>query len=111
MQLMTQNKLKILVRDFSISPGPRYISEGPWSGEKFRTEFLEPELKKAISEDKKLVIDLDGTLGYGTSWLEEVFGGLIRTGFNLDEINKYLELISTEESYLLDDINEYLKDA
>lgn len=108
---MTITKMNIRVRDFSISPGPRYKDEGSWSGQEFRNEYLEVQLAKAISEDTILNVDLDGTLGYGTSWLEEVFGGLIRSGYSLENINKYLNLISEEEPYLVDDIKEYINDA
>lgn len=99
-------------RDFSYSPGPRYIDEGKNSGEKFRKEILKDAFNRAISEDKKIIVDLDGTDGYGTSFLEESFGGLIRDdGIDYDEIIKRLEIISKEEEYLKDDVYEYLKDA
>lgn len=97
---------------FSYSPGPRYIDEGKNSGEKFRQDILADVFKKAIAEDKKVVVDLDGTDGYGTSFLEESFGGLIRNdGIDYQEIIDRLEIISHEEEYLKDDVYEYLKDA
>lgn len=108
---MEQIKL-IIARDFSSAPGPRYIHEGERSGEKFRKEILFPLLTKAITEGKKLFVDLDGTAGYGTSFLEESFGGLIREEhieYNL--IKKHIELKSIEEPYLLEDIESYLLDA
>lgn len=101
-----------IARDFSYAPGPRYIEEGKNSGEKFRQELLAAAFQKAIFEDKKVIVDLDGTDGYGTSFLEESFGGLIRNdGIPYDEIIKRLEIISKEEEYLKDDVYEYLKDA
>lgn len=101
-----------IARDFSYAPGPRYIEEGKNSGEKFRQEHLAAAFQKAIFEDKKVIVDLDGTDGYGTSFLEESFGGLIRNdGIPYDEIIKRLEIISKEEEYLKDDVYEYLKDA
>lgn len=104
-------KIKI-AKDFSLTPGPRYIKEGLNSGELFRNEILFPMLKKAIEEDIKIVVDLDGTAGYGTSFLEEAFGGLIREekmDYNL--ISSKIEIISNEEDFLIDDIKQYLKDA
>ncbi len=101
-----------IARDFSCTPGPRYIDEGKNSGEKFRKEILANIFEKAISENKKIIVDLDGTDGYGTSFLEESFGGLIRNDkIDYNEIIKRLEIISNEEEYLKDDIYEYLKDA
>ena len=57
-------------------------------------------------------VDLDGVAGYGTSFLEESFGGLIRENkVPLDVIKRTIKLISHEEPSLLDEINEYLEDA
>lgn len=60
--------------DFSRTPGGRYYSDGPASGEKFREEFLLPALK----QHEIVTINLDGTRGYPSSFLEEAFGGAIR---------------------------------
>lgn len=99
-------------KDFSPTPGPRYIDEGSHSGEEFRIEILYPKVKQAIENNMGITIVLDGTDGYGTSFLEEAFGGLIRTNkLNYDDIKKRVSLISNEEDYLIDDINEYLSDA
>lgn len=68
----------IRVRDFAPSPGGRYVSDGEFSGEWFRDEILTPALRKASDEAEALVVILDGTSGYGSSFLEEAFGGLIR---------------------------------
>lgn len=101
-----------IAKDFSSTPGPRFISEGEWSGELFRTQYLLPKVKKAISENIELKVILDGTAGYGTSFLEESFGGLIRIEMvDYDKLIKILKIISDEEPYLIDDIKEYLKDA
>lgn len=101
-----------IARDFSTTPGPRYIKEGENSGELFRQSKLLPAFKKAIAENKKLIIDLDGTAGYGTSFLEESFGGLIRIeNIKYKEIIDNLEFVSNEEEFLKEDILFYLKDA
>lgn len=101
-----------IARDFSYTPGPRYIDEGKNSGEQFRQEILAGVFKRAITENRNVIVDLDGTDGYGTSFLEESFGGLVRNdGIDYNEIIKRLEIISTEEEYLKDDVYEYLKDA
>lgn len=108
---MTTQLLKIST-DFSDTPGPRYITEGPYSGQQFRDEVFFPKLTEAIKKNEKLVVDLDGTEGYGTSFLEESFGGLIRNNhLNYDVIMNHLEIISNEEPYLKEDILDYLKAA
>ena len=100
----------IKLKEFSITPGSRYPEEGDFSGQEFRENFLIPKFKEAIESDSILTVDLDGTLGYGTSFLEEVFGGLARI-FSINEVQKRIKIISTEEDYLIDDINEYIRDA
>lgn len=104
-------KIKIKT-DFSSTPGPRYEDEGKNSGEKFRKEILFPKVSKAITENQPFTVDLDGTAGYGTSFLEEAFGGLIRRNkLDYHKIIKLMSIITEEEDYLLEDIMEYLKDA
>jgi hypothetical protein len=64
----------VVASDFSRFPAGRFRSDGPASGELFRDRLLVPALK---ANDSVLVV-LDGTLGYGSSFLEEAFGGLVR---------------------------------
>lgn len=104
-------KIKIST-DYSKSPGPRYIVEGKNSGELFRTNRLLPLVVQAKSHATKVEINLDGTSGFGTSFLEESFGGLIRNdGFTLSELNNLLIFVSKEEPYLIDEIKEYMLEA
>jgi hypothetical protein len=63
-----------VAKDFSATPGGRFRSEGAWSGEEFREKHLEPALKKA----QVVYVDLDGPVGFTSSFLEEVFGGIVR---------------------------------
>lgn len=103
-----------IARDFTPTPGPRYIRESDIdnSGESFRKKILYPAFKKALEEKKRIIVDLDGTAGYGTSFLEESFGGLIREEkIEYQTIINNLEIISKEEEFLIDDIQHYLKDA
>lgn len=106
-------KIKINIRkDFSPTPGPRYINEGKFSGELFRQQVLFAKVSEAIEKGFPFEVNLDGTAGYGTSFLEESFGGLIRIhGLSYEKIIDQMTLISIEEDYLIDDVNEYLKDA
>jgi hypothetical protein len=104
-------RLKI-AKDFGTAPGPRKIVEGKFSGEQFRTELLLPKVRSAMLNRERLEVDLDGTSGYGTSFLEESFGGLIRNdGFTLRDLNNVLVFISDEEPALLVEISEYMEDA
>ena len=104
-------KIKVAC-DFSTAPGPRKIIEGKYSGELFRTKTLLPRVLEARDKDCVLTIDLDGTSGFGTSFLEESFGGLIRDdNLNLATLDKVMRIISVEEPGLLDEIREYMEDA
>ncbi|WP_278069861.1 STAS-like domain-containing protein [Brevundimonas sanguinis] len=82
-----------VARDFSKTPGPRYIRQGKWSGEKFR-ELLVQRIKKFGA----VVVDLDGTRGYGSSFLDEAFGGLIREGYmTKNEFPLKVAIVSDED--------------
>ena len=100
------------ISDYTIYPGPRYITEGLYSGEDFRKTHLSNLVKDVIQKKIKLVIDLDGTNGYSTGFLEEAFGGLIRE----DNIRAYpllksIDFKSEEEPYLVDEILSYILNA
>lgn len=108
---MLAMKISVL-KDFTRAPGPRYIFEGKNSGELFRENLLVPKLREAIARKTVLQIDLDGTAGYGTSFLEEVFGGLIREDkLEFSTIKRTLKFKSTEDPFLIEEIEEYLLDA
>jgi len=98
-----------VAREFSLTPGPRSSKEGPYSGEKL-LETLVPLFQEAIESDSELEIDLDGTAGYATSFLEAVFGGLVRQ-FGRVQVTERLKLVSKDEPYLIDEILGYVKDA
>lgn len=85
-------------------PGPRFIKLGPSSGEEFK-KWIVSEIQK----DPNLTIDLDGTEGYGSSFLEEAFGGLVRENVDIN-IVKNIKFISKEEPELIDEIHEYIED-
>jgi len=69
-----------IATEFSDVPGLRYESQGPNSGARFRDGVLLPRFQAARQAGQKLIIFLDGVEGYTTSFLEEAFGGLARTG-------------------------------
>ena len=105
---MAEIKLDI-AREFSRCPGARYKTEGDFSGEEFRENYLLPKLKEAIESHSKLIVDLDGSAGYSTSFLEEAFGGLIRhNGIDYDLIMSTIDIISNEDPSYKDDVLFYL---
>ncbi|ADL56759.1 STAS-like domain-containing protein [Gallionella capsiferriformans] len=92
-----------VARDFSRYPAGRYLEDGPASGQAFRDKFLLPSLKEA----KGLTIELDGTRGYGSSFLEEAFGGAVREGFAPATVTQTFTLIS-EDNSLVAEIHDYI---
>ncbi len=96
-----------VAKDFTRFPSGRYAKNGETSGEAFRERFLAPP----IAEGKVVLVNLDGTIGYGSSFLEEAFGGLVRKlRLPSAELRPLLRLISTD-SGLIDEINGYIDDA
>jgi hypothetical protein len=97
----------IKVCEFSKFPGPRYIKLGPHSGELFRESVLIP----AIKEDSEVSVNLDNVFGYGSSFLEEAFGGLVRSEVDLKKIDFLMNhIISNDDPSLRDEIIEYITD-
>jgi hypothetical protein len=98
-----------IAKQFSVTPGPRNKVEGPHSGEQL-LEVLLPLFRGALDQDAVLSVDLDGTAGYATSFLEAVFGGLARE-FGADQVLSHLEFHSEEEPYLIDEVTKYVREA
>jgi hypothetical protein len=96
--------------EFSETPGPRSRDEGDYSGQQFLEEILRPRFEEARNTKQKLIIDLDGTDGYATSFLESAFGGLARI-YEPREIIETIALKSNEEPYLVMEIKQYIKEA
>ncbi|RVT99116.1 DUF4325 domain-containing protein [Rhodovarius crocodyli] len=78
-----------VARDFSAYPGGRYARLGPFSGEAFRKEQLEPALQRGGN----VIVILDGAESYPVSFLEEAFGGLVRvSGYSKSELEQRLKI-------------------
>ena len=97
-----------IAKDFSIYPAGRLYTDGPYSGERFRKECLTPLLKKKY---EKITVILDGTIGYGSSFLDEAFGGVIRDGLSKEEFYSIFSFISIDDMSLIDEIREYVDEA
>lgn len=102
------NEIRINIsKEYTTTPGGRYVAHGAFSGEDFREKFLIP-LFKNEKDLTPIFIELDGTEGYPSSFLEECFGGLARkVGKNI--CLKRLKFISEEDSVLLDEIKQYIR--
>lgn len=93
-------------KDFTRFPAGRTESDGPYSGEVFREKHLRPWLDRG----QTVTVRLDSALGYGSSFLEEAFGGLIRLGYKKDAILKLIKL-DTADPLLKEEIEGYIEGA
>jgi STAS-like domain of unknown function (DUF4325) len=84
-----------IAKDFSPVPAGRHLTDGPFPGSKFRDAVLVP----ALEAFDQVTIDLDGTEGYGSSFLEESFGGLIRKGYSEEQLRHKLRFRTSRLSY------------
>lgn len=101
-----------IAKDFSRCPGARYPSEGDFSGQDFRENFLSPKVTEAINSGVLLEVILDGSAGYSTSFIEESFGGLVRERkYSLDQLESVLVIKSDEDPTYIDDIKAYMRNA
>jgi hypothetical protein len=95
------------VSDFTTSPGPRYVNQGEKSGEAYRALVA-----AALRENSEVTVDLDGTDGYGSSFIDEVFGGLVRDeGFAVSELEKKLTIKSDEDESYADEAWQSIREA
>lgn len=97
----------VRVSDWSETPGARYRSNGPHSGEEFRDVVLIPAFDHAVAEEAVLLVDLDGGYGYAAGFLEEVFGGLARR-YGVDTVLGHLRIKTEEEPRLDREIRGYI---
>ena len=67
-----------IAKEFSPVVGARYRTLGPYSGQAFYEDILEPRFDTAQREGKKLEVYLDGVRSYSESFLDESFGVLAR---------------------------------
>ena len=101
----------IIATQFSRTPSARVESEGKYPGQQLR-EIIVPMIKECIEKNETFLIDLDGTAGYGTSFLEEVFGGLVRIEhLSYKDLKKHLKIKSDEEEELIEECWSYIEDA
>lgn len=95
-----------IAKEFSPYPGGRYERFGKFSGEEFRDKLLLPAI-----EEGPVTVELDGVRGYGSSFLEEAFGGLVRAmrWRSRADVNDRLFLVTTRPS-VRREIDQYIDD-
>lgn len=104
---MAKHKISI-ARDFTRTPGARYYADGPFSGQEFREKILEKAFNN--TENSEIEVDLSGTDGYPTSFLEEAFGGLVRK-HGLIAVKSRMTFICNDDPFIIPEIEEYMNAA
>jgi hypothetical protein len=100
------NTVISIANDFSKFPAGRYESDGPASGQSFREKHLKP----ALDANDMVTVDMDGVLGYGSSFLEEAFGGLVRDHkISLKQLKEKLK-VQCSVSIYEDRVWKYIED-
>ena len=104
-----------VVKEYTDKPGARYESQGSNSGEKFRDTILYPKFIESIEKNETLIVNLDGGYGYGSSFLEESFGGLVRK-LKKEKNNSYkkvldIVIVSNDNKLWIDKIKNYIESA
>lgn len=96
-----------VAKDFTRYPAGRYKQNGDTSGQAFRERFLEDPLRRG----ETVLVDFDGTIGYGSSFLEEAFGGVVRTLKKpATYVRAHLKFKSSDPS-ICEEVEEYIEDA
>jgi len=92
-------------KDFSRYPAGRTEKYGPYSGEAFRERFLRGPIEKG----QHVVVLFDSAVGYGSSFLDEAFAGLVRLGVSGARLHELLTLRSDDDS-LVQEVWGYVDD-
>ncbi|MBD5647992.1 MAG: STAS-like domain-containing protein [Desulfovibrio sp.] len=100
------SRLISIAQDFSVYPGGRIPADGPFSGEEFRNDYLLP----IFNSNEHVTIDFDNVRGYGSSFLEEAFGGLVRSGISPARIREQIIFKSSKDS-IVSEIWRYINNA
>lgn len=88
----------ININDFTKFPGLRYCSISEKSGEEYYHSVLNKAFADALKNNTSLVVNLDCTDGYASSFLDEAFGNLVYD-FTLNEVKNRVKIISNEEPH------------
>lgn len=93
----------VVATDFEINPGAREEKDGKNSGELFYDQLLHPEYIKAVENNYKLRIDLDGVFGYPSSFVSGSFGAL-SIKYGAEQVLKHLTFKSERRPIRIDKI-------
>ncbi|HRF22990.1 MAG TPA: STAS-like domain-containing protein [Chitinophagaceae bacterium] len=94
-----------IAQQFTLTPGARYYTDGPKSGQEFYDVLLKKSFIQSLEEGVKLKVILDGTDGYASSFLNEAFS-LLGNEFGDDKVWNNLIIISEEVPKYIDKVKK-----
>lgn len=102
-----KHSITLNVADYTDLPIGRNTNDGPINGADFRDNYLIP----ALDEYEFVTVDFNKVLGTAPSFLDEVFGGIIRNGYiDANELKRRVKI-----SYRLDSViqvaNKFMNEA
>lgn len=101
-----------VAKDFTVTPGARYRTDGKYSGQEFYEEILKPALSAVWGDNNsKIVLDLDGTFKYASSFISEIFIRVVKDFNDKEKIIDKIHFISNDEPILIDSILEIINEA
>jgi hypothetical protein len=105
---MDTTKTINIAREYSRYPTGRYREHSNSSGEGFRDDILIPAIEKYDS----VVVILDGTEGYGSSFLDEAFAQTKNDDKEIiRKIKKKVQFVSDGDQSLIQEIYNYIDGA
>lgn len=87
-----------ILNNFSEYPGLRHCKISDKSGEEFYHTILNEKFFECLEKNEKLIIDLDNTAGYASSFLDEAFGNLV-FDYTLEKVNNLIVINSFDEPH------------
>jgi hypothetical protein len=91
-------------REFTDCPGGRFRKYGEFSGEEFRESLLLP----ALTENDRVIVQMDGVLGFPASFLDEAFG-ILTEKIGRDAIKNKLTIELTDNRVALAEIADCIE--
>ena len=96
-----------IAEEFTSFPIGRYRDDSNLSGEVFREDILIPALRRAAAAGVVLEVDFTGMESLNCSFLEEGFGGAVRTGeWTAEQVLGLIRFVPDNDLYAI-----YIKDA
>lgn len=99
--------MKIKLSDYTRFPAGRTSEDGSFPGDRFRLSVVEQ-----LDKHPSVEVDLDGCYGFGGSFLEEVFGGLVRVhGIEKSKLQSSLKITCEDEPEAVKECWSYIESS